>query len=86
MRILQLIRQFLTRLLRPCSVDYISGADSTTTLKIAGDFTSVVSGSNLILTVGSDKITLAGAATLKLLRRRIKFLSRRRRELSATNS
>ena len=42
--------------------DYISGADSTTTLKIAGDFTSVVSGSNLILTVGSDKITLAGAA------------------------
>ena len=41
--------------------DYISGADSTTTLKITGSYTSVASGSDLILTVGSYKITVAGA-------------------------
>ena len=42
--------------------DYIQGADATSTLQISDSFTSVASGSNLILTIANKgKITLVGA-------------------------
>ena len=47
--------------------DIIYGFDENSTLEISGGYSSAKSGNDLILTVGSGKITLSGAATLDKL-------------------
>ncbi|MBR3497614.1 MAG: hypothetical protein IKO05_01315 [Selenomonadaceae bacterium] len=44
--------------------DLIQGFDSSSTLQISGKVSSVKSGDNVIVSVGSGKITLSGAASL----------------------
>ncbi|MBR0061014.1 MAG: calcium-binding protein, partial [Selenomonadaceae bacterium] len=48
--------------------DLITGFNANSTLNLSGeDFTSVTSGDDVILSVGDEKITLAGAASLNAL-------------------
>ena len=44
--------------------ELIRGFDSSSTLQVSGKFSSVESGDNVIVSVGSGKITLSGAASL----------------------